>query len=77
MPKCNIGEYNKLGEDPEKALQENGHHGRAGRWLQVRPKKLPFIVIVVDELADLILEEGKDNFQLFGLLRRHVRWVST
>ena len=28
--------------------------------MKLTPKKLPFIVIVVDELADLILEEGKD-----------------
>ena len=30
------------------------------REMKLTPKKLPFIVIVVDELADLILEEGKD-----------------
>ena len=50
-------EYNKLGEDPEKLCKKMGITDE--REMK-RPKKLPFIVIVVDELADLILEEGKD-----------------
>ena len=54
----NIGEYNKLGEDPEKLCKKMGITDE--REMKLTPKKLPFIVIVVDELADLILEEGKD-----------------
>ena len=54
----NIAEYNKLGEDPEKLCKKMGITDE--REKKLTPKKLPFIVIVVDELADLILEEGKD-----------------
>ncbi|MEC7384840.1 MAG: DNA translocase FtsK, partial [Planctomycetota bacterium] len=54
----NIDEYNKLGEDPEKLCKKMGITDE--REMKLTPKKLPFIVIVVDELADLILEEGKD-----------------
>ena len=54
----NLAEYNKLGEDPEKLCKKMGITDE--REMKLTPKKLPFIVIVVDELADLILEEGKD-----------------
>ena len=53
-----IAEYNKLGEDPVKLCRKMGLTDE--REMKLTPKKLPFIVIVVDELADLILEEGKD-----------------
>ena len=54
----NLAEYNKVGEDPEKLCKKMGITDE--REMKLTPKKLPFIVIVVDELADLILEEGKD-----------------
>ncbi len=54
----NLAEYNELGEDPEKLCKTMGITDE--REMKLTPKKLPFIVIVVDELADLILEEGKD-----------------
>ncbi len=54
----NIAEYNKLGKDPEELCQRMGITDE--REMKLTPKKLPYIVVVIDELADLILAEGKD-----------------
>ena len=54
----NITEYNERGKDPEELCQRMGITDE--RKMKLTPKKLPYIVVVIDELADLILEEGKD-----------------
>ena len=54
----NITEYNERGKDPEELCQRMGITDE--REMKLTPKKLPYIVVVIDELADLILEEGKD-----------------
>ncbi len=54
----NITEYNDRGKDPEGLYQRMGITDE--REMRLTPKKLPYIVVVIDELADLILEEGKD-----------------
>ncbi|MEC8114900.1 MAG: FtsK/SpoIIIE domain-containing protein [Planctomycetota bacterium] len=54
----NITEYNERGKDPKELCQSMGITNE--REMRLTPKKLPYIVVVIDELADLILEEGKD-----------------
>ncbi|MBI5562521.1 MAG: DNA translocase FtsK 4TM domain-containing protein [Deltaproteobacteria bacterium] len=45
----NIDKYNQIIDEKEKAGEENGEH-----------KRLPYIVVIIDELADLMMTSGKD-----------------
>ena len=50
--------YNKLAENPDDLYQKMNVTKESDKARI--PTKLPYIVIVVDELADLVLKEGKD-----------------
>ena len=52
----NIAEYNRLGE---KGILERFNPGTEDEEAQI-PKKLPYIVIIIDELADLMMTAAKE-----------------
>ncbi len=51
----NIAGYNKLSKEKKAAVREKAHLDE-----EELPDKMPFLVIVIDELADIILTNGKD-----------------
>ncbi len=66
----NIASYNELGEEAIRARIEE-----LGLSDEVIPVKLPYIVIVVDELADLMLTAGKEIEKLITRLAQKSRAV--
>jgi S-DNA-T family DNA segregation ATPase FtsK/SpoIIIE len=60
----NIESYNQLVLEAEKKAKDNTakttKEGPDGEELEVIHKKLPYIVVVIDELADLMMTSGKD-----------------
>ncbi len=51
----NITGYNSLGKEKLQAIREKSHMDEDDL-----PEKMPYLVIVIDELADVILTNGKD-----------------
>lgn len=52
-----IADYNALGEGVEKRLRESG---APDELVERAPRHMPYVVVVIDELADLMHSVGKD-----------------